>query len=309
MFVAVMEAGSFAAAAHRLGTSAGQASKLVARLEAELGTRLLHRTTRALHPTEAGQTYHARLRRLLDEYQAIDAEIRDGSAELRGTIRVGAPQDFGAVCIAPLVLDFARAHPGVSVELTLRERLPEIVSSGLDLVVQPGLPSDPALSIRRLTTIRQVVVASPSYLDDMGRPSQPEHLSNHTCILDPGHSDALQWTFRGGRRIAVSGRLRLSEPAACLLAAEKGLGLARVPDYLAAASIAAGRVETVLDDHAEDPVPVHALVPGLHPPVRVRRLIDALAGDLRTVCDLPRPVAERHDAERTFPAPPTSRAC
>src|SRR3712207_4294235 len=145
MFLAVVEGGSFARAAERLGTSSGQASKLVSKLEAELGVRLLHRTTRALSPTEAGQAYFARLRPLLEDLDALDAEVRDRSLTPRGTVRVTAPLSFGTLRLAPILTRFALAHPLIALDVRLSDRLVSLVDEGFDLAVRVGRPSDSSL--------------------------------------------------------------------------------------------------------------------------------------------------------------------
>lgn len=280
MFVAVLEAGSFAGGARRRGTSAAQASKLVAALERELGVRLLHRTTRALQPTEAGRLYHARMRALLDEWDAVDAETRDASGSLRGPIRLTVPQAFGAARVAPLLVRFAEAHPGVGLDVRLTDRLERLVEEGLDLAVRVGRPADSSLVARRVGEVHLLLVASPAYLAARGAPERPEDLARHDCILDTNLSEPGRWPLRGGR-VAVAGRLAFSDPQACLLAAEAGLGVALTLDVLAGEALAAGRVRPVLEGAWGEPLPVHALTPsGRQAPARVRALIDALARDL-----------------------------
>ncbi len=280
MFAAVIEAGSFAAAAQRQGTSPGQASKLVARLEAELGLRLLHRTTRALQATEAGQTYYARLRALLDGYDSLDAELRGEGGAARGLLRVAAPASL-ARRLGPLLAGFARDNPGIGLEVRFADRAVGLVEEGFDLAVRIGPAPDPAVAARRLGEVRALVLAAPSYLDRRGRPERPEDLGRHDCILDPALPEPGRWPFRGGLRAAVSGRLAFSDAGARLAAAEAGLGLARVADFEAEEALAAGRVEAVLAAEAEDPLPVQALMPAGRPlPARARLLVEALARGL-----------------------------
>jgi DNA-binding transcriptional LysR family regulator len=286
MFAAVIEAGSFAAAAQRLGTSPGQASKLVARLESDLGVRLLHRTTRALQPTEAGQAYFGRLRTLLDDYDALDSEMRDATGAPRGKVRMTAPLSFGTIRLAPLLAAFARDNPGIALDVQFSDRLVALVEEGFDLAVRVGRPQDSALVARRLGEARLLVVGSPAYLERQGRPRRPEDLARHDCILDTNLRDPARWPFRGGARAPVSGRLAFSDATACLAAAEAGLGLALSPDFVALPALAAGRVEAVLGDHADEPIPVHALTPsGRHLPARTRLLIEALARGLKAGAD------------------------
>ncbi len=280
MFVAVLEGGSFAEGARRRGTSAAQASKLVAALERELGVRLLHRTTRALQPTEAGRAYHARLRPLLDEWDALDADTRDASGALRGSIRLSVPQAYGAARVAPLLVRFAQDNPGVVLDVRFTNRLERLVEEGLDLAVRVGRPADSSLVARKVGEVRLLVVASPAYLAARGAPTAPEDLSGHDCILDTNLREPARWPLRGGR-VAVAGRLAFSDPQACLLAAEAGLGVALALDVLAREALAAGRVVPLLEGAWGEPLPVHALTPsGRQSPARVRALVEALARDL-----------------------------
>lgn len=291
MFAAIMEAGSLAAAARRLGTSAGQASKLLARLESDLGVRLLHRTTRALQPTEAGQAYYARIRSILEDYEALDAEMRDATGKPRGRVRVTVPLSFGTIRLAPILAAFARDNPCIALDVQFSDRLVPLVEEGFDLAVRVGHVEDSALLARRIGSARLLVVGSPDYLRRAGRPQRPEDLAGHACILDSNLREPGRWPFRKGLRVGVTGRLCFSDATACLTAAEAGLGLALSPDFVAERSLAAGRVEAVLTDQMDDPVPIHALTPsGRHVPAKTRLLIEALARGLR---EAPAGIAER----------------
>lgn len=281
MFAAVVEAGSFAGAAQRLGTSSGQASKLVSRLEGELGVRLLHRTTRALSPTEAGQAYYHRLRGLLDDFDALDAEMRDRGASPRGTVRLSAPLSFGTLRLAPILMAFARAHPLIALDVQLTDRLVSLVEEGFDVAVRVGRPGDSTLVARKLGEAGLVALASPGYLDGRGAPERPEDLAGHDCILDANFRDPRRWVFRGGA-VAVSGRLVLSDAGLCLAAAEAGLGVAYMPDFVAAESLRQGRTVRLLAGQEDEPLPIHALTPsGRHLAAKTRALIEALGQGLR----------------------------
>lgn len=283
MFAAVIEAGSFAGAAQRLGTSSGQASKVVARLEAELGVRLLHRTTRSLAPTEAGQAYYTRLRALLDEWDALDAEVRDRGASPRGSLRLSAPMIFGTMRLAPLLSDFARAHPLIALEVQLSDRLVSLVDEGFDVAVRVGRPGDSTLLARKLCEAGMVTLAAPGYLEARGVPQEPGDLSRHDCILDTNFRDPRRWSFAGDVVVPVSGRLTFSDAHMCLVAAEAGLGVAYMPDFVAAESLRAGRVVRVLTDYAPLPLGVFAMTPsGRHLAAKTRVLIDWLARGLRS---------------------------
>lgn len=281
MFVAVMETGSFAAAARRLGTSSGQASKLVARLETALGVRLLNRTTRALAPTETGRAYFERVRALLDEFDTLDASVRDQAQSPRGRLRLSAPLTFGVTRLCDALNAFAGRYPDIALDVQFTDRLVNLVDEGFDAAVRVGRPADSTLVARRLCPTRILVVAAPDYLARRGTPALPADLASHDCIIDTNFRDPLDWRFAGPEGplgVAVSGRIRFSNAEACLRAAEAGLGIAHVPDFVATESLRAGRVRAVLGDHADTPLGVFALYPpGRHLAVKVRVLVDFLA--------------------------------
>lgn len=282
MFAAVMETGSFTAAAERLGTSSGQASKLVSRLEAELGVRLLNRTTRAVSPTEAGRAYHDRLRPLLDEFEALDLAVRNAGQAPRGRLRLTAPLTFGSMELAPALNDFALSFPDIELDVSFSDRVANLVDEGFDMAVRVGRPDDSSLVIRRLCAVRLVVVGAPDYLERTGAPESPEDLGRHACILDTNFREPQRWPFRDAsgteRGTRVSGRIRYSNAEACLGAAAAGLGLACLPGFVAGEAIRSGAVRRVLSRFEPEPYDVHALYPhSRHLAAKVRLLVDHLA--------------------------------
>lgn len=282
MFLAVAETGSFTAAAAKLGTSSGQASKLVSRLEAELDVRLLNRTTRAVSPTEAGQAYLERLRPLLEEFDNLDLSIRNISQAPRGRLRLTAPLTFGAMELAPALNDFALKYPEIELDVGFTDRLVSLVDEGFDMAVRVGRPASSSLIARRLCQVRIFPVASPAYLAQHGVPAVPADLAKHECILDTNMQDPNRWALRDSDKdpaaVPVKGRLRYSNAEACLSAAEAGLGLACVPSFVSGPAIAAGRVEPVLMEFEPTPLGVHTLYPhNRHLAAKVRALVDFLA--------------------------------
>lgn len=278
MFLAVMEAGSFVGAAQLLGTSSGQASKLVSRLEAELGVRLLNRTTRSVFPIEAGQAYHDRLRSLIEDLDTLDSEIRSLSQTPRGRLRVAAPLTFGIRELAPALNDFAARYPEIELEVSFSDRTVNVVDDGFDLAVRVGQPEDSSLIIRRLCSVRIVAVAAPGYLDRNGVPRTPGDLARHDCIIDTNFRDPRHWPFGDPPGAAVRGRLRFSNAEACLRAAEAGLGLACVPAFVAGEAIRVGRVVPLLQEHESAPYDIYLLYPhSRHLAAKVRLLVNALA--------------------------------
>lgn len=281
MFIAVMEAGSFVGAAERLGTSSGQASKLISRLEAELGVRLLNRTTRAVSPTEAGQAYYDRLRPLLEEFDTLDLAIRNTSQAPRGRLRLTAPLTFGTLELAPALNDFAVHYPDIELDVSFSDRVANLVDEGFDMAVRVGRPGDSSLIIRKLCEVRIVVIASAAYLERHGAPDLPEDLVSHHCIIDTNFRDPNRWPFRdaagGEATVPVSGRIRYSNAEACLRAAEAGLGVACVPAFVAGEAIRSGTLSSVLQSFEPEPFGVYALYPhSRHLAAKVRALVDFL---------------------------------
>ena len=285
MFVRVMETGSFTAAAARLGTTSGQASKLVSRLETALGVRLLNRTTRALAPTEAGQAYFDRLRPLLEEFDSLDAAMRDVTQVPRGRLRLTAPETFGGLELTPILSDFARQWPEIALDVRFTDREVNLVDEGFDLAIRVGRPRASSLILRKLCDVRLIIVAAPAWLDAHDAPQVPQDLSAMPCIIDGNFRDPERWPFRAeGRAITVPvrGRLRFSNATACLCAAEAGLGLACVPAFVAAEALRAGRLRQVLAGFEPEPYAVHALYPhSRHLAAKVRALVDFLAARYR----------------------------
>lgn len=286
MFVAVMETGSFAAAARRMGTSSGQASKLVARLESALDARLLNRTTRALSATETGQAYFERVRALLDEFDMLDASVHDQAQSPRGRLRLSAPLTFGTTQLCHALGGFARRYPEIALDVQFNDRLVNLVDEGFDAAVRVGRPADSTLIARLLCPSRVLVVAAPEYLARRGTPARPADLAGHDCIIDSNFREPQDWRFGGSGAgpvvVTVAGRIRFSNAEACLCAAEAGLGIARLPDFVASEALGAGRLREVLADHADAPMGVFALYPpGRHLAVKVRVLVDFLAAWFR----------------------------
>lgn len=283
MFVAVMDAGSFSGAAERLGVSSGQASKLVSKLESDLGVQLLKRTTRALSATEVGKAYYDRIKALLVEFDSLDASIRNASGAPAGLIRITAPISFGSIKLMPALLDFAEEFPDIHLDVSFNDRVVNLVDEGFDLAIRIGNPSDTSLIARRLCDAHILLVASPDYIRAHGEPQSPSDLQNHRCIIDANFRDALHWNFSdqlSGEKIAIpiSGRLRFSNGDACLQAALRSMGIAYLPDFIAEPQILNGNIKPLMVQHETDPMGVFAIYPpARHLALKVRSLIDFLA--------------------------------
>ena len=280
VFVAVAEMRSFAQAARRLSISPAQASKLVARLEDRLNSRLLNRTTREVSLTDGGSAFHARARALIEEFDQLERSAQETSTP-RGLLKVTAPATFGVWQLGPVLFDFASVYPEVGLEISFTDRMVNLVEEGFDLAVRIGRLADSSLVARKLATVRVVTVASPSYLAKRGEPRQPDDLQDHDVILDLNMPDPYLWVFGNATSRAearVTGRLRFANPFICAAAACAGLGIARIPAFAAAADLRAGRAVLLLKQYEPDPVTVHAVYPhARHLASKVRVFVDFLA--------------------------------
>lgn len=283
MFVAVLETGGFSRAAARLGVSSGQASKLVSKLEADLGVQLLNRTTRAVSPTELGRAYYEQVKRLIDEFDELDASVRNASGKASGRIRLTVPISFGTMQLAPVLVDFARIFPAIELDVSFSDRAVNLVDEGFDVAVRVGQPTDMRLIARKLCETRVVTAASPAYLEQRGKPTAPAGLADHDCIIDANFREPLVWRFHAAGApspilVSVKGRLRFSNAEACAAAAEAGLGIAYLPSFIAGPRLASGALVQVLRDFEYRRAGVHVLYPpGRHLAQKVRVLVDFLA--------------------------------
>ncbi len=288
MFLAVYETGSFSLAARRLGVSSGQASKLVSRLESELGVQLLSRTTRALSPTEVGRAYYERSRALIAEFDALDDSVRSAAGEASGRLVLTAPNSFGVQQLMPALIAFAGAYPKIRLDVSFSDRTVNLLDEGFDAAVRVGSPDDSSLIARKLCPMRVVVVASPDYLARAGVPMRPDDLAAHECIIDANRRDAHIWRFRAAdgseSRVTVDGRLRFSNGEACIAAAVAGHGIAFAPTFLAGPRLRDGALKLLLPAFENERAGVFALYPASrHLAAKVRALIEFLVAEFRGV--------------------------
>jgi len=288
MFLAVYETGSFSLAARRLGVSSGQASKLVSRLEAELGVQLLSRTTRAISPTEVGRAYYERARALIAEFDALDDSVRSAAGEASGRLALTAPSSFGVRQLMPALIRFAEAYPKIRLDVSFSDRVVNLLDEGFDAAVRVGAPDDSSYIARKICAMRVAAVASPAYLARAGIPERPEDLAQHECIIDTNRREPTQWRFHAADgsvlRVPVEGRLRFSNGEACVAAAEAGLGVACAPTFLAGPRLREGALRLLLPAFEDERAGVFALYPASrHLAAKVRALIEHLVTEFRGV--------------------------
>lgn len=289
VFVHVVEARSFTAAARALRQSPPAVTRAVAYLEGITGARLLTRTTRSVTVTEPGARYYADCKRLLADLADAEAAAGGSYARPSGMLSITAPVQFGQMHVAPLVGQYLDQYPDMQARLMLFDRFVNIVEEGIDLAVRIGHLADSSLTALKVGEVRQIVCAAPVYLARHGAPETPDDLSDHEMIATTGSSARLDWQFKP--KGPVSKMLQFSPHArwetnsveAARNAAINGWGIVRMLSYQVAPYIAAGQLTTVLDDYAPDPVPIHLVYPeGRHAPAKVRSFIDLAVAELRS---------------------------
>jgi len=263
-FAAVVDAGSFTRAAERLGITKTVVSQQVARLEAELKTALLLRTTRRVEPTEAGRLLHARCVMILREAEDAVDELAQTNAEPMGVLRVAAPNDYGVATIAPLLAKFARKYPACSVELILSDARTDLVANHIDLSIRVGWLSDSSLQAKRIGSFRQLLVAAPEIAATV-RADGPDDLVALPFIANQALSDPLTWRFTRNdfesRTIRMRQTIAINTTPAVRAATLAGGGLSVLPDFLIADDVKAGRLTTILPAWALPSGGIHAVYP------------------------------------------------
>ncbi len=261
LFVQVVQAGSFAEAARRAGMPSNTLSRRIQQLEAALGARLLHRSTRKLTLTEAGAAFHARCAESVETLADAATDLAEGGPSPGGRIRVAAPADFFNWFPVDWMAEFLRAYPKVKLEFALSDSRADLVSERIDVAIRGGAVQEPTLVARRIGTGRHSLVASPAYLAERGMPQAPEDLQAHDCIVMSSASGRPVWRLAGadgaGEEVAVSGRFHANSAQALLQAALAGLGIALLPDVMITSHIRAGRLATVLSPYGIAGVDLH----------------------------------------------------
>jgi DNA-binding transcriptional LysR family regulator len=280
-FVAVVQGGSFVKAADRLGTSKAVVSRLVLELEAQLATRLLNRTTRRQSLTEAGADYFERSRKILDDLTEANLAASAGTARPVGRLRINAPVSFGNLHLAPLWGGFLQQHPDVTLDITLSDRLADLVEDGFDLAIRIAHLPDSSLISRPLASTRVVLCAAPAYLAQHAPLARIQDLAVHTVVAYSYWSGGDVWAFEGPNgpvQVTTQARLRSNSGDTCLAAALAGQGLILQPDFIVGADLKHGRLVEVLPQYRAPLLAIHAVYPSRqHLSVKVRRMVDYLA--------------------------------
>ncbi|MEC4720612.1 LysR substrate-binding domain-containing protein [Noviherbaspirillum sp. CPCC 100848] len=284
-FIAIAERGSLTAAAEALDTSLPTVVRKLAELEANLGVRLFNRTTRRIHLTDEGHRYLAICKTTLGQLEEAEEALFDAKAKPSGKLVLTAPVLFGRLHVAPLVAEFMRMHPALSVEMLLLDRSIDLIEEGVDLAVRIGHLADSTLHAVQAGELQRVFCASPAYLKQHGVPKHPDELSGHAGIRFTGRSVLSEWQYReNGRNLTVrfNPRLMTNSVDAAINACRDGLGIGAFLSYMVQAPVRAGELKPILRKYESEPLPIHFLYP--HSKLlsaRVRAFIDFAVPRLR----------------------------
>lgn len=285
VFVAVAEEQSFAAAARCLQMSPPAVTRAIAALENRLAVKLLNRTTRFVRTTEAGQGYLDDARRVLDAADAADEAATGVNAEPRGHLAITAPVLFGRMFVMPGIVDYLKNFPDTEVSAVFLDRVVNLLEEGLDVGIRIGDLPDSSMRAIPVGSVRQVICASPAYLQLHGSPQKPEDLASHTLITSSAGSASFDWKFASGsgsQSPRLQARLTVTTNDAAIEAAVRGLGITRLLSYQIAPQVAAGKLNILLEDYRSESIPIHILHrEGRLATVKVRTFIDFVAGRLR----------------------------
>ena len=280
-FATVVDQGGFTDAAKKLGISKSAVSKHVSALEARLGARLLNRTTRRVSPTEIGLAYYDRARRVLNDAGEADALVTSMQSAPSGLLRISVATDFGVNLLSPVLGEFLREYPEITVNMVLNNRYVELISEGFDMAIRVGDLEDSSLRARKLTETTKRLIAAPAYFDRYGRPQRIDDLNDHKLLHYANNAASAVWklTAPSGekRQVRTAGWLTVNDGQSLLNAAISGLGIAYLPSFLYADAMKAGLVEDAMQDLPVEVQGIYAVYPpGRFTQPKVRAFIDFL---------------------------------
>lgn len=282
LFVDVVKARGFRNAAEAVGIPNSTVSRRISALEKAIGLRLLHRTTRKIELTEAGQIYFERCKRIVDEARLAHEQLGEMLAQPSGVLRASLPVDFAVIYLAPLIAEFSRRYPGISFEFDLTPRLVDLVSEPFDVAIRMGKLADSNLIARQLAKLPCYLYASPRYLEQSGEPGQPSDLAHHECLGFRANMTNT-WTLHNATQsieVSVGGRFQLNSVGLIRRLASLDLGIAVLPEKIVAEDVAQGRLRRVLPDWEAPPTPVYAITETRLLPAKTQRFIEFLREQL-----------------------------
>jgi DNA-binding transcriptional LysR family regulator len=280
VFVAVVENGGFAAAGRALGVSKSAVSKRITQLEARLGAQLLHRSTRKLSLTEAGERYLAHAVRALGAAREAEDAVSELQDDPKGRLKINAPMSFGRLHVAPLISAFLKRYAGIEIDLVMDDRVVDLVEGGFDLSIRAGTLPDSALIARKLAPLHNVMCAAPCYIEEHGMPREPTDLLDHNCLHYAYSSNVHEWIFLGAQgpiKIQPAGNFQVNNSEALLEALIGGTGISRLPTFVAGRHIASGGLVRLLKQYSMPLQTIYAVFPERrHLPIKVRVFIEFL---------------------------------
>jgi len=283
LFVRVVDLGSFSKAAAELGIGQPAATKQVRRMEAQLGARLLHRSTHGVTPTEIGLLYYEKCKLITHHVEEAESVAALLQTQVQGALRISTSVAFGRRVLTPLVMQFMRMNPQLQVDLSCDDRYVNLVEQGVDVAIRMGPLADSTLGSRYLGLNPWVVAASPEYLQQRGTPSTPKDLKDHDALIYSTVQGDARWQFSGAggksASVPVRGLLRSNNLSTLLVAAREGMGIAALPRYVAEESLRKGSLVSVLDEWQLPQQEIHAVYPSPRMvPAKVTQFIDWLQG-------------------------------
>lgn len=284
VFTAVIEQGSFSKAAEALGITKSAVSKRITGLEAQLGVKLLHRSTRKLSLTEAGERYFEYAVQALRAAQEAENAATELQRVPKGTLRISTPMSFGRLHLAPIIPVFLKRYPQIDLHMNMSDTWSDVIAEGFDIVLRAGDLPDSLLIARRLTSLHSVLCASPDYIAGYGIPQIPQELIHHNCILYSYHTVTNEWVFiKNGEEetVRISGNYQVNNSEALRESLVQGLGIGRLPTFIAGSDIEAGRLAPVLKNYSMPYKSLYAVFPEKqYMPEKVRVFIDFLVENL-----------------------------
>ena len=280
VFVRVVDCAGFPRAADQLNLPRSTVSEAVRTLEQRLGTRLLHRTTRQVTPTQDGMLFHARCQQLIADVDEAEQLFRQSPQALSGRIKVDVPGRIGRLIIAPALPGFLQAYPQIDIELGMTDRSVDLIEDGVDCALRVGPLQDSRLVARSMGQLPLINVASPAYVERHGLPTHPSQLGTHWGVLyaSPGNGRVEAWEWRENgvlRSQPLAGRVTVNSAEAYIACCIAGLGMIQIPAYDVRAELATGSLLEVMPAYRADPMPMHLLFPHRrHPSQRLRVFVD-----------------------------------
>ena len=276
LFVEVVKAKGFRSAGEAIGMPNSTLSRRISALEKAIGLRLLHRTTRKIELTEAGQVYFERCKRIVDEARLAHEQLGEMLAQPSGVLRASFPVDFAVTYLAPLIAEFAGLYPGITFDFDLTARRVDLVSEPFDVAIRMGEPESSQLIARTLASFTPYLYAAPGYLEQSGEPGKPADLERHQCL---GILKADSWTLHDGKQshtVSVGGRFTLNNVGMIRRLATLDMGIILTPEEVVADELASGKLRRIMPEWYGTPTPVYAITETRLLPAKTQRFIEFL---------------------------------